>query len=49
VVIKDVPGLICDDCGEYWLDEKVTKTVYGMAEDAARHGAELELLRYSAA
>jgi len=49
VVIKDVPALVCDDCGEYWLDENVTKTISAMAEEAVRHGAELELLRYQAA
>jgi YgiT-type zinc finger domain-containing protein len=49
VVIKDVPGLICDDCGEYWLDAQVTENVYKMAEEAVRNGTELELRRYSAA
>ena len=34
IVIKDVPAFVCDDCGEYWLDDSVTKKVYQMAEEA---------------
>lgn len=25
VVIKDVPAQVCQDCGEYYLDEPVTR------------------------
>jgi YgiT-type zinc finger domain-containing protein len=49
VVIKDVPGRVCDDCGEYWLDESVTETVSRMADEAARRGQELQLLKFGAA
>ena len=49
VVIKEVPGFICDDCGEYWLEDNVAKTVYRLAEEAVKHGSELELIKYSAA
>jgi YgiT-type zinc finger domain-containing protein len=48
VVIKDVPAEVCDDCGEYYLDEAVTKRIYALAEEAVGRHAEVEVLRYAA-
>ena len=48
VVIKDVPAQVCDDCGEYYLDEAVTKRIYASAEVALERHAEVEVLRYAA-
>ncbi len=48
VVIKDVPAEICDNCGEYYLDEDVSEKVRGLAEQAFQQGAEVEILRYAA-
>jgi YgiT-type zinc finger domain-containing protein len=48
VVIKEVPAEICENCGEYYLNEKVTQRVQELAEQAVRHGAEIEVLRYAA-
>lgn len=48
VIIKDVPAEICDNCGEYYLDEKTTDQVLRMAEEAAQKNAEVEILRFAA-
>ncbi len=48
VVIKDVPAEICENCGEYYLDEEVTEKVQALAERAVLNGAEIEVLRYAA-
>ena len=48
VVIKDVPADICGDCGEYYLNETVTRKIYGQAEDAVKRHTEVEILRYAA-
>jgi YgiT-type zinc finger domain-containing protein len=48
VVIKDVPAEVCENCGEYYLSEQVTDKVQDLAEQAVRHGAEIEVLRYAA-
>ncbi|MCA3763266.1 MAG: type II toxin-antitoxin system MqsA family antitoxin [Cutibacterium sp.] len=48
VVIKDVPAQVCQDCGEYYLDEPVAQQVYARAEDAVRRNAEVEIIRYAA-
>ena len=48
VVIKDVPAEICENYGEYYLSEEVTEKVQNLAEQAVRHGAEIEVLCYAA-
>lgn len=48
VVIKGVPALICDNCGEYYLDEAMTERVLEMAERAVAEGAEVEVRRFAA-
>jgi YgiT-type zinc finger domain-containing protein len=48
VVIKDTPAQVCGNCGEYYLSEEVTAQVHELAEEAVRHGAEVEILRYAA-
>jgi len=48
VIIKDVPAQVCQDCGEYYLDEPVASKVYAQAEDAVHRHAEVEVIRYAA-
>lgn len=48
MIIKDVPAEICDNCGEYYLDEKTTDQVLRMAEEAAQKNSEVEILRFAA-
>ncbi len=48
VVIKDVPADVCENCGEYFLDDKTTEQVLSSAEDAVNKGAEVEILRFAA-
>ena len=48
VLIKDVPADICENCGEYYLSETVTEQVLAQAEEAVRHGAELEIVPFAA-
>ncbi len=48
VIIKGVPAEVCEDCGDYYLDETVTGVVLRRAEQAVRSGAEVEITRYVA-
>ncbi len=48
VIIKDVPAEVCDNCGEYYLSDEVTKKVMSLSEDAAQHHVEVEILRFAA-
>jgi YgiT-type zinc finger domain-containing protein len=48
VIIKDVPAQVCQDCGEYYLDEPVAQRVYSQADAAAQRHAEVEVVQYAA-
>lgn len=48
VIVKEVPGEVCDNCGEYYLDENTTDRVLAMAEEAVKKNAEVEILRFAA-
>jgi YgiT-type zinc finger domain-containing protein len=48
VLIKNVPADICENCGEYYLDEETTYKILSKAEVAAQNNAEVEILQYAA-
>jgi YgiT-type zinc finger domain-containing protein len=48
VVVKGVPADVCENCGEYYLEDAVAERVLERAERAAANGAEVEILRYAA-
>jgi hypothetical protein len=48
VVVKTVPADVCNQCGEPVLDEHVADRLSCLADDAAKRGAEVEILRYAA-
>ncbi len=48
VIFKGVPADICENCGEYFVEESVTRELLCRAEEAARKGAEVEILPYAA-
>lgn len=48
VVIKSVPAEVCQDCGEYYLDEPIAARVMKLAEEAVRRNAEVEIISFAA-
>lgn len=48
IIFKDVPADVCENCGEYYLNEKVTNKILSRAEEAIKNGSEVEILRYAA-
>lgn len=48
VVIRDVPAVICEDCGEYYLDAEVARRIYADAEASMERKVEVEIQRYAA-
>ncbi len=49
VIFKHVPALVCDDCGEYFLDEITTKEVYQRAETSFLAGQEISIATFAVA
>ena len=48
VIIKQVPALVCDQCGEYILSKDITKLVLAMADEAYEKGTEVEIRKFVA-
>jgi len=48
VIFKDTPADICDNCGEYYLSEEVSRNLLERAEAAVRNGAEVEIQSFAA-
>ena len=48
LVVKLVPSLICENCGEAYMDEKTTSRLLKTAEEAARAGVRVDLRDYAA-
>lgn len=48
IVFRSVPADICQNCGEYYLSDEVTGTIFSRAETAIANGCEIEIQRYAA-
>ncbi len=48
IIVKKVPALVCENCGEYVLNEAVAKKLMDRAEQAVSNNAEVEILQYAA-
>jgi YgiT-type zinc finger domain-containing protein len=48
VIVKGVPGDVCENCGEFYLSEEITGRVLALAEDAVKKGAGVEIIRFAA-
>jgi len=44
VFFKDVPALICNNCGETYFTSEISKRLYKLAQEAFKKGAELEII-----
>ena len=48
-VAKDVPAMVCANCGEEYLDSSITEQVLRMAEEAAAAGVRVDIRAFRAA
>lgn len=48
VVVRDVPADVCENCGEYYLDEVTSRRVYADAELSFQRHVEVEIQSYAA-
>ena len=49
VVFKNVPALVCDTCGEEYVDEGTTDRLLTLADQATKAGVQVEVRSYAAA
>jgi YgiT-type zinc finger domain-containing protein len=48
VIIKGVPAQVCENCGEYYLNDEIAERVLSMAGEAVKKNVEVEILRFAA-
>lgn len=48
-VAKDVPAMVCADCGEAYVDAATTEQVLRMADEAAASGVQVDIRAFRAA
>jgi len=48
LLIKEVPALICDQCGEYYLDDQIFLKIEQIVASANKLNVEIEVLRFAA-
>ena len=48
VIIREVPANICENCGEYYLNEEITSQVLKIANQAVERKVELEICDFAA-
>jgi YgiT-type zinc finger domain-containing protein len=49
LVIKNVPAGVCENCGEEYIDEEITRRLLSIAEEAAQSGVQVDIRSYIAA
>ncbi len=49
LVFKRVPAQVCDNCGEEYIDEDITRVLLDQADEAGRQGVQLDVRQYMAA
>jgi len=44
VVVRDVPALVCEQCGEEWVDDETAARLEGIVEEARRNRRQVEIV-----
>ena len=47
LVFKRVPAQVCENCGEAYVDEDITRQVMQTAKDAARAGVQVDIREFA--
>ena len=49
IVFKNVPAMVCRNCGDYYLDEQTTNLLLSKAAQSAEKGVEFEIINFKTA
>lgn len=49
LVFKDVPASVCENCGESYVEEAVTRQLLNEADHAVNAGVEVDIRHFKAA
>jgi YgiT-type zinc finger domain-containing protein len=46
IVFKQVPALVCDNCGEKYIEGQITKKILKNAQDIVNNGVEVDIRNF---
>ncbi len=49
IVFKEVPAHICDNCGETYIDDAITKILLTKAREIVKNGVEVDIRKFEIA
>jgi len=49
IVFKDVPADICDNCGEKYVNDNITKDLLKKANELIKNGTEVDIRKFQVA
>lgn len=44
IVIRHVPALVCDQCGESWVEDSQSEKLEALVQEAKSHSRQLEVI-----
>lgn len=47
LVVRDVPALVCGQCGENWIEDKAASRLEKLADDARKKHLQVEVAAFS--
>jgi len=48
ILIKDVPALVCDQCGEQFLDNEILQKIEDIIKKSKEYNIDFEIIRFAA-
>ena len=48
VVVRDVPALVCSQCGESWIQDEIADKLENIVQEAKRNHREFEVVKLAA-
>jgi YgiT-type zinc finger domain-containing protein len=48
LVVKNVPARICDNCGEAYVEEEITRRLLATADEVLRTGVQIDVRDFAA-
>jgi YgiT-type zinc finger domain-containing protein len=48
ILVKEVPAIVCQQCGEYFLEDNIAERIEDIAETAKSSNIEIEVLKFAA-
>lgn len=49
IIFKNVPSMVCNNCGEIYVDQKITRSLLETAEGVSKSGVQVDIREFKAA